>query len=193
MIDEKQVGEVKSRFNHYLQEKIVCKAPANGFTEFFLTNSKNSLETAQLLFKISTEPQLQEQLNVSNFNGLLWVINSSYYSMFYMVRALLEKRGVKLKAVQSIHALAFDALIYYFYANGTFEKKLVEQFKEAQEEASDTLGREKAKDLIENYSSEKEKRGRFTYEMGQVVLKAKAQTSLERAISFNTEIRRLFF
>ncbi len=193
MIDEKQVEEVKYRFKQYLQEKLVSKTTPNEFTVFFLNNSGDSLETAQVLFKISTETSLQQSLNLSNFNGLLWVINSTYYSMFYLVRALLETKGVRLRTSQSIHSLTFDALVYYFYANGTFEKKLVEQFKEAQEEASEILGREKARDLIEKYSFEKEKRGRFTYEMGQVVLRSKAQTSLERAISFNTEIKRLFF
>ena len=38
---------------------------------------------------------------------------------------------------------------------------------------------------------EKEKRGKFTYEMGKIVMQNKAQTSLGRARMFNEEIRKM--
>jgi len=51
--------------------------------------------------------------------------------------------------------------------------------------------RQRAKNLIEDYFNEKFKRGRFTYEMGEIAMKNKAQTSLNRAKKFNEEIRKL--
>ena len=45
--------------------------------------------------------------------------------------------------------------------------------------------------LIREGSIIKEKRGRFTYEMGEIAMQNKAKTSLERAKKFNEEIRKL--
>lgn len=42
-------------------------------------------------------------------------MNASCYSMFYMVRALIESEGIKLETGQSIHMLTFDALVSFFY------------------------------------------------------------------------------
>ena len=41
------------------------------------------------------------------------------------------------------------------------------------------------------YASEKEKRSRFTYNLGEIALQGKAKTSLERARFFNQEIKQL--
>ena len=76
---------------------------------------------------------------------------------------------------------------------GKIEKSLIEEFKEAGEEAFETLGKDKAKELIEDYSHEKGKRGRFTYEMGEIAIQNKAETSLKRALRFNEEIKKFLF
>ena len=151
-----------------------------------------ALPSAKLLFKASTNKELQKSSGFPDFNGLLWVVNSSYYSMFYMARALLESEGIKIKqGSESIHLITFDALVYYFYLTGKIERSLIEEFKEAGEEVSETLGKDKAKGLIEDYSYEKEKRGRFTYEMGEIAIQNKAETSLKRAARFSEEIRKI--
>ena len=108
-----------------------------------------------------------------------------------MARALLESIGVKIKTDESVHFLVFNALVYYFYSNGKLEKHFIEDFENAQEESSQILGKEKAKEMISNYSNEKEKRSRFTYEIGEIAMKSKAETSLERAKKFNEEIRKM--
>lgn len=126
-----------------------------------------------------------------NFNGFLWVINSSYYSMFYMARALLESIGVKIKTDASIHFLVFNALVYYVYSTGKLERHFIQDFENAQEESSQVLGREKAKEVISDYSDEKEKRSKFTYEIGESAMKSKAETSLNRAKRFNEEVRKI--
>ncbi len=130
-------------------------------------------------------------MGFSSFNGFLWVINSSYYSMFYMARALLESIGVKIKTDESIHFQVFNALVYYFYSNGKLERHFIEELQNAGDEASQILGKEKAKEVVSDYSSEKEKRAKFTYEMGEIALKNKAETSLNRAKKFNEEIRKI--
>lgn len=140
---------------------------------------------------MSVNEKLKNNLGFQKFDGFLWVINASYYSMFYLARALLDSKGIKVKTDLSIHSAVFDALVYYFYLTGRLERRFIEEFNEAGLEASEVLGKEKAKSLIDNYSNEKEKRGRFTYETGEVAMKNKAQTSLERAKRFREEIRKM--
>ncbi|MBS3134780.1 hypothetical protein J4406_00180 [Candidatus Woesearchaeota archaeon] len=191
MLDEKRIAEIKRRVTNFIKEGIIKKEKESKFVDFFLNNAKNSLDSAKLLFEVSTKNNLKNLTGFPNFNGFLWVINSSYYSMFYMVRTLLENEGIRIKADLSIHAVTFDALVHYFYITGKLQKRLIEDFNEAKEEASEMLGKEKAKELIEDYFYEKNKRGTFTYEMGAIAMQNKAQTSLERAKRFNEEIRKI--
>jgi uncharacterized protein (UPF0332 family) len=135
---------------------------------------------------------MQKKTGFINFDGFLWVINASYYSMFYMLKALLEKNGIKINTDLSIHLVTFDCLIYFFYLNGKLEKKFIEDFIESKEEAYELLGKQKADLLIEDYFWEKNKRATFTYQTKQIILKSKAKTSLERAKRFNQEIKKFF-
>ena len=192
MLDNKEIEIIKRNVKRFTAENIIWREKNSKFADFFLNNAKDSLDSAKLLFKASTNKELQKSSGFPDFNGLLWVVNSSYYSMFYMARALLESEGIKIKqGSESIHLITFDALVYYFYLTGKIERSLIEEFKEAGEEVSETLGKDKAKGLIEDYSYEKEKRGRFTYEMGEIAIQNKAETSLKRAARFSEEIRKI--
>lgn len=108
-----------------------------------------------------------------------------------MARALLENEGIKIKSDLSIHAITFDSLVYFFYLTGKLQKGLIEAFAEAKEDSGELLGKQKADELIEEYFFEKRKRATFTYETGAVVIKAKAETSIERAKKFNEEIKKI--
>lgn len=191
MLDEKEINIIKRETERLIREGKIIRGEKGKFTEFFINNSKNSFDSAKILFDISNNKELQKRLGYPGFNGYLWAINSSYYSMFYMTRALLEKDGAKIKSDQSIHISVFNALVYYFYLTGKIEKKIIEGLQEAGEEASELMGKEKTKMLINDYYNEKEKRGRFTYEMGEIAMQNKAETSLKRARIFNEEIRKM--
>ena len=196
MLDNKDLDKIKREIENLInQNKIIVEKNTKGkFTDFFLENSRKSFDSAKALMDISTNQKLQETLGYSNFDGSLWVINSSYYSMFYIARGLLENSGIKFKSesnIQSIHQIVFKALVYFFYINKKLERKLIEDFHEAVQESSEILGSEKAKKLIEEYKSEKDKRNLFTYELGQIAMQNKAKTSLERAKFFNQEIKKL--
>jgi len=191
MLDNKEIEIIKRNIKRFTSENLIIKEKQGKFIDFFMNNAADSLNSAKLLFKASTNKELQNSSGFPNFNGFLWVINASYYSMFYMARALLESEGILIKTDNSVHLVTFDALVYYFYLTGKIQKSLIEEFKEAEEEASETLGKDKAKALIEDYSYEKDKRGRFTYEMGEIAIKNKAETSLNRATKFNEEIRKI--
>lgn len=191
MLDEKKIKESKKRVEDLLDKGMIIKEKNGKYADFFLNNSKNSFDSARLLFQVSTRQDLKKNTGFTDFNGFLWVINTSYYSMFYMARALLESQGVKIKTDYSIHVMTFDALIYYFYLTGKIEKSLVEELDEASAEVTETLGKDKAKNLLDDYYSEREKRSNFTYEMGEIALQNKAQTSLDRAKRFNEGLRKI--
>ena len=191
MIEEKQIKEVRSRVTQYLGDGTIQTKCKPEHVSFFLTNAKNSLNSANVLFDVSTKMKLQEDMGYPGFDGYLWVINASYYSMFYTARALLENEGLKLRSDLSIHLVAFDAMVHFFYVTGKLQKRLVEYFAESREEAAELLGHEKAEELMYDYFSEKKKRGIFTYEMGKFAIESKARTSLERAGKFYEEIMRV--
>ena len=100
-----------------------CFSEFDGLKLTHINNANNSLESAKLLYGASSKKEIQKSLGYADFNGYLWVINASYYSMFYMARALLESSGIKIKKDESVHLVAFDALVYYFYLTGKPKKQ----------------------------------------------------------------------
>lgn len=185
MLDDKKLKEAELRVKQYLSEGIIKTKQQREFVDFFLSNSEKSLNSANALYDLSTDKDMQQRTGYFDFDGFLWVVNACYYSMFYMARALLEHEGIKIKSNLSIHAITFDAVVNFFYINGKLQKRLIEDFAEAKEEASEILGKQKADLLIEDYFYEKGKRATFTYDTGEVAIKAKAKTSIERAKRFN--------
>lgn len=191
LLDEKKLKEIESRVKKFLDDGTIKTKQEKEFVDFFLTNSKKSLTSANALYDLSTDKDKQDSLGYPNFDGFLWVVNASYYSMFYMARALLESEGIKIKSDMSVHAVTFDVMINFFYLNGKLQKRIIEDFAESLEEASEILGKQKADLLMEDYFFEKGKRAIFTYKTKEVVIKAKAKTSLERATRFNREISKI--
>lgn len=191
MLDDKKLKEAHSRVKQYLDTgTIMTKQPAE-FVDFFLTNAEKSLNSANALYDLSTDKDMQQKTGYINFDGFLWVVNACYYSIFYMARALLENEGIKIKSDLSIHTITFDAVINFFYLTGKLQKRMIEDFADAKEEAGELLGKQKADQLIEDYFWEKGKRAAFTYNTKEAVIKAKAKTSLERAKRFNQELKRI--
>ncbi|MBI2140012.1 hypothetical protein HYU14_03745 [Candidatus Woesearchaeota archaeon] len=191
MLDEKKLKEVENRIKRLINEGIISSKEKPEHVDFFLKNAGNSIDSAKALFELSTNPEKREFLGFSDFNGLLWVVNASYYSMFYMARALLENEGIRIKTGLSIHAATFDAVVHYFYLTGRLQKEFLEDFIEAKEDAAELLGKQKADELMEDYFFEKRKRGAFTYDMGAVLVESKAKTSLERAQKFRRELKKI--
>lgn len=188
-LNEKKLKEIGNRVKQFISDGTIKSKQPKKYVDFFLTNATDSLKTARCIYDMSTNKDYQEYTGYEGLKGFLWVINASYYSMFYMARALLENEGIKLRADLSIHALTFDALMHYFYLTGKLQKRLFEQYIEAQEESNELLGKQKADELMEEYFFEKRKRGNLTYETEEFVIQSKAKTSLDRATKFNTEIR----
>ncbi len=191
MLEDKKLKEASNRVRHYIIEGIIKTKGKPEHLDFFLKNAEDSIDSAKALFELSTDPEKHNFLGFTSFNGFLWVVNASYYSMFYMARALLENEGIKIKTDLSIHSVTFDAIVHYFYLTGKLQKELLDEFAEAKGDAAELLGKQKADELIEGYFLEKKKRGEFTYDMGIVLVRSKAKTSLERAQKFKREIQKI--
>lgn len=184
MLDEKQSAQ---QVSEYLRNGVIVKEKEGKFVSFFLGNAKTSLACAGLLWDVSVSRELQKATHSEDFNGYLWVINASYYSMFYMARALLEGAGVKIKQKKFIHETTYHCLVHYFYSTKKLQKTLIDDFEEAGKETAELLGQQRAAELMEDYRSEKKKRGTITYETGIVAAQNIAKTSLERAKRFYGE------
>ena len=69
MLDEKKINELKRRVIRFIKEGIITREKEKLFTEFFLKNAKDSLDSSKLLFEVSTNNKLKQETGFSDFNG----------------------------------------------------------------------------------------------------------------------------
>jgi len=169
-MDEKRLRIAESNFRSYLRNGLVKK---ENFREViyqtYLNNSTESLNVANEIFK--------------NRTSFLWVVVSSYYSMFYIVCAYLYKKGYKV-GQEIVHQVVNEALIVL--SKSDLEKHFLEEYEEEKEKALIA-----SDNLLKDYEFEKTKRASFQYETTEAIKEAKAKTSLERAKNFVVIIRQL--
>lgn len=175
MLNTVRIKEAENNVKNYLEERLIWKY--NSFTkeilETYTRNYQDSLDVAQKLFEQNLSP--------------LWIIVTSYYSMYYIANAALYKIGYKVGGKIS-HRVTADALIVF--VRNKLRRELLEEYEEAQEEALEIIGR-KTDEIISSFEQELEKRSIFQYESTEEIKKAKAETSLKRAKEFVFEMKKL--
>ena len=172
MLDEKRIKEAEKNVRDYLQSYMLKKHTFQKEIMFVLVNNaKESLETAEFLKE--------------NKKSDLWIIVTSYYSMFYIANAVLFKIGYKV-GNKIPHKVTSDALIVY--VRNKLKTQLLEDYEQAQNEALPGI---QADNLLEEFDKERVKRGTLQYETTAIEKNAKAQTSLKRAKNFVFEMRKL--
>lgn len=202
MLDEKRLAEIKRNVPLLLQNgEISKKEESKKLVNFYLENALISLNSAKILYETSINVAIKKQFKfiTDSFEAYLWVVNPSYYSIYYTSSALLASEGLKINSELGVHKKTFETFVYYFYLTNKLPKYFVELFEEAQQESLELLGREelfenmknKTLELIKNYSHEMGKRATFTYEIGEKAKQAKAETSLKRALEFYQEIKKV--
>jgi uncharacterized protein (UPF0332 family) len=172
MLSEKRIKEAESNVKSYLEEGLLSK------TEF---SSK--------IFDI-LKKNAQESLNVANFlsknnKSSLWIIVTSYYSMFYLANALIYKLGYKVGS-KIAHKVAADALIVF--ARNKIKQSLIESYEDIRDEALATI---KSEELIEYLDYERKKRNFIQYDTPETIKISRVKTSLERARVFMLQIGKL--
>ncbi len=186
MLDDRQKRESESTIKQLIKANKVVK-PHSKAESFFLDKAFNALQISKRLLEISEDRE-------DPLEGYTWVINASYYCMFYAATSLLAHFEHKISTETGIHKLTFHALVYYFLIDDNkLQKHFIEQYKESYESAEQLLqiSEEKAAEMIKHFQFEHSKRTRFTYEMGKIAERNKAKTSLERAEGFLVEVRKL--
>lgn len=174
MLDEKRIKEAENNVKSYLEEGLLSKTNTKQeVLSILLKNAKESLRVAEEIY----------QKGISD----LWVIVSSYYSMYYYANAVLLKLGYKV-GDKIAHKITSDALVVY--VRKKLKESLLREYEEAKEEALNIAGI-KADSLIESFEYERSKRGRIQYETPDIEKHSKARTSLERAKEFTREMEKL--
>jgi len=170
-MDEKRIEHAERNFKVYLQEGKI-KEISNTETliyETYLRNARESLNVANQLF--------------DNKTSSLWIVVTSYYSMYYMACAYLYKLGYKSSG-EIVHQVINEALI--FQGRHKIKNYLLKNYTEEKEEALNIVDSH-----LRNYENEKTKRATFQYETTENIKESKAQTSLNRAKEFLTLIEEI--
>jgi len=181
MLDEKKIEQSSKIIRELIAAGKIIK-PKMGVVDFFLNQSHRTLVIAERLLKLYDEEALDTHL---------WVINTSYYAMFFQATALLAFFNHKIEAEQGIHKLTFHALVHYFIKeDNKLKKQLVEEYQDAVKDAESLLqlGEEKVQGLIMDFDFELFKRKTFTYTTEGTAERNKALTSFQRAKNFVGEI-----
>jgi uncharacterized protein (UPF0332 family) len=169
-MDEKRLKVAENNFRNYLKNNLIRKVD---FMDIiygtYLNNSLESLNVAEEIFK--------------NKTSSLWVVVSSYYSMFYIACAYIYKKGYKAKG-EIVHQVINEALI--ILSRSDLQKHFLDEYEEEKDKALSA-----SNNLLDNYESEKVKRASFQYETTETIKEAKAKTSLERAKNFVAVMRLL--
>ncbi|MDD5651098.1 MAG: hypothetical protein PHF86_11895 [Candidatus Nanoarchaeia archaeon] len=177
MLSDKRIKEAESNVRQYLVEGLLKKQENETAKEMYVENSDLSLETAQKLLSLET----------STYKPYLWVIVSSYYSMYYIANAVLLNNSYKVGDKIS-HKVTSDALIVFI--RDKLKKDLIEEYEDIKENALELIS-SKADFILQSLDFEREKRSKFQYQMDEQAKKSKALTSLDRAKQFVFELKKL--
>ena len=186
MLDNEEKKKSELVIKQLIKENKIIK-PSPKTKPFFIGKAINTFQISKRIFKISEDKD-------DPLEGYMWVINTSYYCMFYAATALLAHFNHKIDSEIGIHKLTFHALVYYFLIDDNkLQKHFIEEYKESYEDVEQLLqiSEEKAIEMVEHFSFEHTKRSRFTYDVGEVAERNKAKTSLKRAEEFLIEVRKI--
>ncbi|MBR9701318.1 HEPN domain-containing protein [Candidatus Pacearchaeota archaeon] len=162
-MDEKRIKQAENNFINYLREGKIKKVNFNELIyNTYLRNAKESLNSANQLFQ--------------NKTSSLWVVVTSYYSMFYMACAYLYKLGYK-PGHEIVHQVVNESLIVQ--GRHKIKNHLLENYSEEKQKALIVVD-----NYLNNYEREKAKRANFQYQTTEEVKENKAKTSLNRAKEF---------
>ena len=107
---DKKVKEADTIISSLIRENRIDKLSEQEktkFVDFYRKQANLSLIAADLLYNISTEKSSKEFYRLEeDYECFLWAINSSYYSMFYAIHALLASKGIRIVNYHYINEVA---------------------------------------------------------------------------------------
>ena len=147
----------------------------------YLNRAKNELDLANAVFKISTEKKFKADLELKEDSTFFSnVISNAYYGIFYSAKAFLYSKGIITKVPDEHKKTlkAFEKLA----ASGQIDEEFVKIYKDIVV---------KAEELLDIFTKEKSKRGKFTYRTLPQANLEPAKESLENAEKFYKNINLL--
>ncbi len=155
----------------------------NNISKLYLSRAENELIAGKILNEVSLNPTIQkEQFKIeTSFTFYSSVISHSYYCIFNTAKAILINEGIKTD-MPNVHKKTLKAFKKFLVQTGKLDKEL---FKIYEDMAI------KADALLEIFSSEKGKRGRFTYQILPQANVQPAKESLDNADLFFKAIRKI--
>lgn len=177
MLEEQRIKEAESNARIYLSDGLLKKEINDTAKKMFFENSQTSLETAKKLLSLESK----------DYKPYLWVLVTSYYAMFYMANTVLLELGYKV-GNKIPHKVTSDAIIVF--VRNKLKKELLEGYEKTKEDALEIISY-KVDSLIKSFDWEREKRSHFQYQMDESIKREKAITSLNRAIEFLFEMKKL--
>jgi len=152
-------------------------------SRLYLQRAENELVIARILYQLSEKIDLQkEEFHLEKiftfFNG---VITHSYYCIFYSAKAILIESDIKTTAPE-VHKKTIDAFERYLVKTGKLDLELLKIYRNMIVKADELLG---------IFSSEKRKRGTFTYHILPRANKDPAKESNENALFFFRNISKI--
>ena len=171
-MDEKRVKIAEKNFVSYLRDGKIKKVDVfeEIIFETYLKNARESLNVANYVFE--------------NKLSSLWVVVSSYYSMFYIACAYLYKLGYKA-GDEIVHQIVNESLIVQ--GRHKIKNYILENYLEENQGALGLVD-----NYLDSYEQEKTKRGKFQYQTTEEIKESKAKTSINRAKEFLTLMEELF-
>lgn len=162
--------EANKNFKQYIEDYLLKKVDFNEhiYNKFY----ENSLESLRVASKINEE-------GISP----LWVIVSSYYSMFYIASAYIYKKGYKAQH-KIVHKIVNDTLIVL--AKDELTAQMIKEYEEEKDKALSI-----AENILDSLEYERAKRSMFQYEMTEDLKESKSKTSLKRAKEFVSVFRKV--
>lgn len=194
MLEKEDIEEAKKLFKEWDNHQ-TWNSPSPAFLDHTKKKAKESLDLAlYLLNKITQTEELK-----GNDTSTIWIIATSYYSMFFQVEYLLGLDGKKLpKGIKNTHKTIYLAFIYYYIVKGSeLEQKKPKEittsrmskalamFRELQDEALELHRIEKS---VKDLKIQKEQRHEFTYQMNRAAKVSEAEKSTINAKEFRNLI-----
>lgn len=125
----------------------------NSNSEIYIKRAKNEINLSKIIMKVSGDDDLQKDVfEIPNDTYYSAVISHAYYSIFYMTKAYLLTKGIKVEAPEE-HRKAYEEF-KKLVDQGLVDVELLKIYQQLMLRA-DTL--------LEIFQTEKSKRGKFTY------------------------------
>jgi len=142
--------------------------------KIYIKRAENEINLSKIIMRVSESDDIQRDIfGIPHDTYFSAVISHSYYSIFYMTKAYLLKKGVKVDAPQE-HRKTYEAF-KKFVEKGLVDVELLRIYQELMLRA-DTL--------LKIFEVENGKRGKFTYRKLPQANIDPAKESLKNAETF---------